>query len=1143
MRLHASSNWLALSLCCLTTTLSAAAEQILAENGKTEYVIVKPTTPLPVEETTVADLAALLRQATGADFSIVEPTQAGQHSKRIFVGYSEPMRAVAGELEELANEERVYRTVGDDILIYGGGACGTVFAVYQFLEDQLHCRWFHPWGDSRIPKYERLALASCNRRMMPSYLIRDMKKYSWDRTGCPTSDDFFRRQRVHNNTTIAPTDTTLVPLRQVGRHIHTLPALVPSGIPNLPQRCGPHPLFKDKKYFETNPEYFTLNSKGKRTYLGHYCFSNAGLRQTLIENMEKLVAAGRATDTPAVIDVDQADTGGRFCYCEHCQALEKKYQSPGGAMFDCLLEISAHFQKKYPRIVIRFLAYNRQQTELPPAAEAIPGGRLPENLVPYFAPITGDFSKAWDAPSNQVIYDSLASWGRVSSRIWLYYYPSTFPRPLIHYPLFGNILKCAHDYRIGHAHNIRYVFNDEAYPWENMGFVSLQLYLRTMLANDVTLDIETMVDEYFTAIYGPAAKPMRAYFDELEQLMAADDGYLRWNPDPRFINYLTVDNLLRWQRDFDAMEALAAKDARALMHVRTTRMNLDLNTMHLAPKIKREQPDHALDFDQIYARYLAGIETVMANSHNIAPGSKKPWQYEKMLAAGDHVYAVTKEPKPLPKAFAKVPPDSIRQVTPACNKTRVPPDPQAAFGIALAADAPHLGAAQYRFNDSMGQLPALQLDVPVQPGREYQLYYLGRTALSRECDVRVPAAGSGGTYGTAFIGHCWEKNEPEQLWDLYVSCRFDDAKVYTDRIVLVKTDGRTPPIQAAATTLTQRPSTIMIAPVIASADGDPTAVDWNAVMPMAAWGESFSGNTPKTPETEMRVAFDDEYLYLAYREQRASGTEAAPFWNNTVDMFFAGDTLASVLQVGVAPSGRVRCNLYTLTKTSDPNSNEDIRVSNAAPFEGKINNQSEDGVWQWQMALPRHWLPQFTTVMQANFFRNHGEAKLSLSWNPIYTRGYLNGFHRLGRIYPGRLELSGRDVTSTRRVCNLPVMDGNHAWDIKASVPSGLDLRPAYRIAARLCSNATLKDEKATSRIGVYDPATKKVIGNRVFPIRSIIGEDFKTVTISKGVTLTETSFLYVGGFLPEQQAQGDVFLEAFVLEPMPWTMANGNKQ
>ncbi|HOG51484.1 MAG TPA: hypothetical protein PKY10_12915, partial [Lentisphaeria bacterium] len=114
------------------------------------------------------------------------------------------------------------------------------------------------------------------------------------------------------------------------------------------------------------------------------------------------------------------------------------------------------------------------------------------------------------------------------------------------------------------------------------------------------------------------------------------------------------------------------------------------------------------------------------------------------------------------------------------------------------------------------------------------------------------------------------------------------------------------------------------------------------------------------------------------------------------------------------------------------------------------------------------------------------------------------------------------------------VMDGNHAWDIKASVPSGLDLRPAYRISARLRSNATLKDEKATSRIGVYDQATKKVIGNGVFPIRSIIGEDFKTVTISKGVALTEASFLYVGGFLPEQQATGDVFLETFVLELMP---------
>lgn len=1125
---------------------AAAAERVLAENGRTGYVIVEPESPTPVELTTVRDLASLLRQITGAEFPVVGPAAAGGHGKRVFVGYSAPMRAVAGEEAPAGYEERVYRTVGDDLLLYGDGVCGTVFAVYQFLQEQLDCRWFHPWGDSRIPRQERLVLPDCQRRMTPSYLVRDMLQGAWNTAGCPTSQDFFRRQRIHNSSSLSA-------IRQIGLNVHTLPTLVPSGIPNLRGRNRPHALFKDKEYFKTNPEYFSLDRQGRRTYQQHYCFANPGLRRTLTENVETLVRAAGAADAFAVINIDQADVGDHFCYCESCQALERKYQSPCGPLLDYLLEASAHFQGKHPRLLLRFLAYNREQTEFPPAAEALPGGVLPDNLVPYFAPITGDFSKAWDSPSNQVVYDSLVGWGRVSSRMWLYYYPSTYPRPLVHYPLFGNVRRCARDYQLGYASKIRYVFNDEGFPLENMGFASLQLYLRTMLSNDITQDVETMIREYMSGVYGPAAAAMYAYFDELERLMAADDGYLRWNPDPRFVSYLTPDNLVRWQGDFDAMEALAAGDARALLQVRTARMNLDLNTMHLWQEIRLVRPDAAgspaLAPDRLYQRYLAGVEAVLRHSFDVTldngvPAASKLRLYEAkrgwMLAAGEHFHAIARGPKPLPAAFAGVPAECLRQVTPASNKTRVPPDESAAFGIALAADAPRVGAVQYRFHDSLRQRAPISLAVPVQSGGSYRLYYLGRTALSRECAVTVPSAGSGGTYGTAFLGHCWDREKPDQPWDIYVSCRFADGKVFTDRLVLVLSDGQSAaiPVEPVATA-PERPSVMMIAKEVAPAQGEPAAVDWASATPTSPWGDAFNGEPAPAPSPELQVAFDDDWLYLAYAEHRDSGQATGQFWNNVVDMFFAGDSAGSVLQVGVAPSGEVRCNLYSLIKTSDPDRNEDQLVSKAVPFAGQMVNRQEDGRWSWQMALPRRVLPTLSGgVLRANFFRNHGSAGVSWSWNPIYVQGYLNGFHRLGAIGLGRLELSGAAVTASRRQDGVAVMDGNDGWDIKAPVPAGLDLRRPYRVSARVRTNARPaaggdKDGGAgTSRIGVYDPAARKITGNAAFAITSIAGEEFKAVSISRPVALTEASFLYVGGFLPARRFEGEVFLQAFVLEP-----------
>jgi len=88
----------------------------------------------------------------------------------------------------------------------------------------------------------------------------------------------------------------------------------------------------------------------------------------------------------------------------------------------------------------------------------------------------------------------------------------------------------------------------------NAGFAALNVFLQTRIANNVTLDVDTLVSEYMSAIYGAAAERMKAYFYEQERLGAADDGYLRWNPDPRFANYITPANLLKWQKGFDEME-------------------------------------------------------------------------------------------------------------------------------------------------------------------------------------------------------------------------------------------------------------------------------------------------------------------------------------------------------------------------------------------------------------------------------------------------------------------------------------------------------------------------------------------------------------------------------------------------------------
>ncbi|MDD3954203.1 MAG: DUF4838 domain-containing protein, partial [Lentisphaeria bacterium] len=199
---------------------------------------------------------------------------------------------------------------------------------------------------------------------------------------------------------------------------------------------------KDKAYFESNPEYFPMNEKGERVYQGkHRCFSNSGLRQTMTGNIEKLLQQNHVKTNEAVrVDVSHDDHDCKICYCPDCQALEEKYQSPGGPIFDYLIqEASPYFAAKYPKLQLRFLVYGSLTTEKPPAASALVGGKLPGNLVPYLAFITADFSKTLDAPSNREIYEKLLNWGTIAQQQFFYYYATTFARPLVSLPLFGNV--------------------------------------------------------------------------------------------------------------------------------------------------------------------------------------------------------------------------------------------------------------------------------------------------------------------------------------------------------------------------------------------------------------------------------------------------------------------------------------------------------------------------------------------------------------------------------------------------------------------------------------------------------------------------------------------------------------------------------
>jgi len=1123
----------------LAVRTQVLGDLILAENQQSEYVLVPPVDLSGELQKTVEDLQMLLKASTGAEFPIVTGGKAEEYSKRIFIGNSLVLQKVMPVLPELQDEERYFASLDEDLVILGGGNCGTVFAVYQFLEEKLGFRFYHYWGTSHIPKYEKLSLAPFQRRMLPSYLLRDLHQAIWNLSGCPTSTDYFRRNRIHNN--------SFNPRRHVGGLTHTYNLLLP------PLAGMGYDFLKDKAYFESNPEFFPMNEKGEREYQGkHRCFSNPGLRQTMTENIEKLLQQHAVQASEFVrVDVSHDDHDCRICHCPECIALEEKYKSPGGPIFDYLIHsASPYFLEKYPNLQLRFLVYGSLTTEKPPLAAALGNGKLPKNLVPYLAFITADFSKPLNAPSNAEIYDMLRRWGEISQQQFFYYYATTFARPLVSLPLFGNVRRPALDFQLGYRHNIRQLFTEaeSLYTRGNMGFTGLLIFLETQIANDVTQDIDTLIKEYIQHVYGSAAPLMLQYFYELEELMEADPNFVRWFADPRAVDYLTAERLLRWQKTFDQMQTLVAHEPVALVHLKVTRLNLDFNTMHLWQRLKLAYPELPLQPEAIYARSQEAIALIMERSfdpnyqNHVSQQDKQryyDWTKKSLLDTARHFFGISQGGKPLPKEFTALPPGRVWQATGAVNKVPLEFDEAAAFGVAAIAPVPKMGTISYSY--PVGDRYQ-NVEILIDKDGEYRLYYLGRTALTRNSALSIPKPetyqkpgfGMMATYARCDVGHLFDKNDPDQLWDIYVSCCFKNDKVYTDRHVLVKMDRDQESIYLPPPKVPRLAPAGLIIDRIADQQGKPERISWQDIPVLRPWRNSVDGSElPKSPQ--MRLTADSGFLYVCYQEKYETKVEPpADFWSDAVELFFYGENAYPMLQLGIAPSGKRLANRYRKILTSNPDGDQEVVQSEVVEFPGEFQVLSDPEDWHWVLAIPLAALPRYCKEqLRCNFFRSRPDWLGSAAWSPIYSTAYRSKPEQFGTLYFDQIVLDGRKIEAKHYLDGIAMMNGNHGWEIKSfAIPHGLDSERQYQVSALLrCDAEKLPEGKITSRIGVYDVKSMKITGYCQFPVQDICKADFTSISFPKPVNIGADSYLYIGGFIPTKLLQANVFVKSFIVK------------
>jgi hypothetical protein len=371
---------------------------------------------------------------------------------------------------------------------------GTLHAVYAFLEN-LGVRWYMPGELGEIvPEMRDIALPAVNASVRPDYSVR---RLNWFQAHRPVSaeDALWRlRLRLHPGHDVLGITQQVHGMKYVHRRAEMKAAA---------------------------PELYALRDGERMT--GHKDSGSPCLSSE--ELFDKHVAYARAVFDhfgEPILSIDLVDGfGGEPCQCEDCRAQYRPERGERGRLSDYvwgyLNRVAAALHESHPDRWVSGLTYGAY--DLPPENLETMAPNFVLFMYPPRMNLMDPETRAAYEASRAVWMGKLASdrvftWSNVlfnwqTSPWWGV--PVYFPRLLAHElreekgRVAGEQLECYE-----HVHG-------QDYGWNAQAVAHLTLYTYARLWWDAEQDIETMLDEYTTLFYGPAAEEMKAFIDYCEE--------------------------------------------------------------------------------------------------------------------------------------------------------------------------------------------------------------------------------------------------------------------------------------------------------------------------------------------------------------------------------------------------------------------------------------------------------------------------------------------------------------------------------------------------------------------------------------------------------------------------------------------------
>lgn len=475
---------------------TSLAMSLFADVNLKNAVIVHPDRMVNWEKDAVKDLQTALEKITGKKFLVRPERSAPKKGVRIFVGNTKSAAAAGVNVKKMAPQEFRIKTAKGNLYIAGGTPTGTSYGVSWFLQKNFGVFQFD-FDCFSFPRNADPKIREMNYSKKPDIMERDIynlmlssrltspNKSSWHK--------FYRRNFLDWHR--ADRNTPGFRISRMTRGCHSFFQYVPP-----------------KKYFKTNPEYFSMHANGVRSWrpCGQLCMSNKEMRKVACNSLLEFIKKDRAKfpkNYPTLYELSQEDNTYYMCCCTECKAITKKYGGENGLLLEFVNELANKIAKLYPDVYIRTFAY--VSTEQP-----VKGISPAPNVIVQYCDLYGYSNHMYPLtdPVNKERYELYMKWVKKAPNLMVWDY-------ILGKPAVSALDAIIEDAKLFKKTKLQRIFMESEYlPYNPPAFRILQYFLQAQLLYDSSQDAEKLINIFMDNYFGVAAPEMKEYLALLRKI-------------------------------------------------------------------------------------------------------------------------------------------------------------------------------------------------------------------------------------------------------------------------------------------------------------------------------------------------------------------------------------------------------------------------------------------------------------------------------------------------------------------------------------------------------------------------------------------------------------------------------------------------